>query len=262
MSRKAKAASKKKPAPSKAKKGEADKTTEFSRTTAGAALALVEMYDEAEAKVEELKPRIGEVKGTLAKDAKLLRDLAKDKDIDDKDRGKLFVRTETNMLRREVELKDLVDQNAGQVEMKKSSMADLRQLIRDKADGGLLFEKGEEKPAADPTAGPASSNSTGSTANGPSTPSSPAPGEYVPNPALNVQLSSIPMSGGDRDVLAARGIHSLDDVAMLHHQNPGSTIVDVLPDVCQGTVVTIGERIKEIIKPRRRRKPEPEVAAA
>lgn len=248
--------------PAKAAKGKHDKAPEFSRTTAGAALAMVEQYDEAEAKVEELKPRISELNGLIAKDAAELRALAKDTEIAEADRGKKFASVEKDIVRREVSLKDLVEQKAGQVEMKKASMADLRKLIRDKAAGGLLFEKPEAKPAADPSttgaSSPAPKPATSVNGNG----SAPAGGE--PNPrlhpdgkvisCLNVPLTEIPMSSGHRDKLIAAGFGTLADVdAQLRGRN-SNVLYDVTgEDATRGTIHDLSERIKALTAPKRRK---------
>ncbi len=207
------------------------KLTEFSTTTARQALALVEAYDEADEKSEELKPQISGLKGEIAKDKEEIRATAREikahgaKTEDQAKLGKKMAGLEQDVQRREIRLTDLSEARAGHRETMKAAMAELRKLIRDKAAGGLLFEKSD-------TAEDASSTTSASTATSPAGSSKPtAAAEPAPRPPSKSKpelkpttvpvadkLSSIPLEGIQRssalhpkslEVLAAAGITTL-----------------------------------------------------
>lgn len=144
------------------------KITEMSSVTAQQAMSLVDAYDEADAKADELKEQIGGLKGQISKHKAEIREVARDfkslgKSKDEQaEAGNTLAGLERDVQRWELKLSSLTEERGGHRETMKATMHELRTLIRDKAAGGLLFEKDEEHPAAgkpkgDATAPPATS---------------------------------------------------------------------------------------------------------
>ncbi len=156
------------------------KITEMSKVTAQQAYGLVETYDESDAKAETLKEQIGGLKGQVAehkaeirKTAREFKALGKDQK-DQADMGKKLAGLEQDVQRWELKLTALTEERTGHRETMKATMHELRKLIRDKAQGGLLFEKSDGAEDASSTTPPSTSSSSTSA-------STPPPAETRPS---------------------------------------------------------------------------------
>lgn len=125
--------------------------TEMSKTTAEQCGRLVEAWDEAAAKVEDLKPHLEHAKAELQKtkesirqQVRAMKSAGQSKD-DLADQGKELAGMEGRAEKWELSILQLTEQRDGHREAAKAAMADLRQLIRDKVAGGLLFERDDEQ---------------------------------------------------------------------------------------------------------------------
>lgn len=156
------------------------KLTEMSKVTAEQAHALVETYDESEAKADGLKEQIGGLKGQTAEHKAEIRKTAREvkghgqTEKDRADMGKKLAGLELDVQRWEVKLAALTEERTGHRETMKATMHELRKLIRDKAQGGLLFEKSDGAEEARSTT-PSSTSSSSTSA------STPPPAETRPS---------------------------------------------------------------------------------
>jgi hypothetical protein len=138
----------KKPADDKAKKKAAIaravwKQTEAHRTTIGKLAALVDTWDEYDAKAEALKEECGGLKGQISEDrAEIRRIVREDGENAEANRLKSL---ERDVEKREVKLAGKQEERSGAREAMKCAMGDIRKIIRD--GPGLFEEKQEdEKP--------------------------------------------------------------------------------------------------------------------
>lgn len=206
------------------------KITEMSTVTARQAFALVETFDEASEEAETLKTQISSQKADIAKDKKEIRDTAREfRALGDKDEqakmGKKLAGLEQDVQRREIKLTALTEERTGKREIMKATMEELRRLIRDKAAGGLLFEKSDGSKEE-------TSTTTRSTSTSPAGTSKPTPAaDPAPPPSskskpelktttvkVGDKLSQIPIRGIERsssvhpraiEILAEAGITTL-----------------------------------------------------
>ena len=124
------------------------KATEAHKSTIGKLAALVDTWDEYDAKAEDLKEQIAGLKGMISEDKAEIRRLARivnTKDHPDVEKDlKSMAGLERDTERREVKLAGLVEERGGAREAIKCAMADIRKIIK---DGPGLFDDKKEPEA-------------------------------------------------------------------------------------------------------------------